>query len=92
MQWRLLNHMRTVCTSLQTDNRTNTSSLNFFTGRMLYLTPNQRCQSTEGTQCKDLNVEHGNTRYKHKQSESRRELDATQSLSVARPAMPITAR
>jgi len=31
----------------QTDNHTNTSSLNF-TGRMLFLTPNQQCQSTEG--------------------------------------------
>jgi len=31
---------------LQTDNHA--SSLNFFTGRMLFLTPNQQCQSTEG--------------------------------------------
>jgi len=29
------------------DNHTNTSSLNF-TGLMLFLTPNQQCQSTEG--------------------------------------------
>jgi len=27
---------------------TNTSSLNFFTGQMLFLTTNQQCQSTEG--------------------------------------------
>jgi len=33
---------------LQTDNHTNTSSLNVFTGRMLFLTPNQQRQSTEG--------------------------------------------
>jgi len=32
-------------TSLQTDNHTNTS---IFTGWMLFLVPNQQCQSTEG--------------------------------------------
>jgi len=37
-----------LCTSLQTDNHTNTSSLNF-SGRMLFLTTNQQCRSTEGT-------------------------------------------
>jgi len=31
-----------------TDNHTNTSSLKFFTSRMLFLTPSQQCQSTEG--------------------------------------------
>jgi len=30
MQWRQLDHMQTVCTSLQTDNHTNTSSLHFY--------------------------------------------------------------
>ena len=30
MQWRQLDHMQTVCTSLQTDNHNNTSSLNFY--------------------------------------------------------------
>jgi len=29
-QWRQLDHMETICTSLQTDNHTNTSSLNFY--------------------------------------------------------------
>jgi len=29
-QWHQLDHMQTVCTSLQTDNHTNTSSLNFY--------------------------------------------------------------
>jgi len=29
MQWHQLDHMQTICTSLQTDNHTNTSSLNF---------------------------------------------------------------
>jgi len=37
----------TICTSLQTDNHTNTSSL-IFKGRMLFLMPNQQHQSTEG--------------------------------------------
>ena len=47
MQWHQLDHMLTICSSIQIDNHTNTSSLNF-TGRMLFLTPNQQCQSTEG--------------------------------------------
>jgi len=29
-QWRQLDHMQTICTLLQTDNHTNTSSLNFY--------------------------------------------------------------
>jgi len=32
--------METICTLLQTDNHTNTSSLDFFTGRMLMPNPN----------------------------------------------------
>jgi len=47
MQWHQLDHMQTICTSLQTDNHTNTSSLNF-TGRMPFLLPNQQSQSNEG--------------------------------------------
>ena len=47
-QWHQLDHMQTICTSIQTDNHANTASLNFFTGRMLFLMPNQLCQSTEG--------------------------------------------
>jgi len=47
MQWHQLDPMQTICTSLQTDNHTSTPSLNF-TGWMLFLTPNQQCQSTEG--------------------------------------------
>ena len=39
--------MQTVCTSLQTDNHANTLSLNFYHA-MLFLMPNQQCQSTEG--------------------------------------------
>ena len=30
MQWHQLDHMKTICTLLQTDNHTNTSSLNFY--------------------------------------------------------------
>ena len=37
-----------ICTSLQTDNHASTSTIQFFTGRMPFLPPNQRCQSTEG--------------------------------------------
>jgi len=48
-EWQLhqLGHMQ-VCTSLQTDNHTNTPPLSFFTGRMPFLPPNQQRQSTEG--------------------------------------------
>ena len=45
-QWHQLDHMQTICTSIQTDNYTNTSSLNF-TDWMLFLTPNQQYQSTD---------------------------------------------
>jgi len=30
MQWHQLDHMQTICTSLQTDNHINTLSLNFY--------------------------------------------------------------
>jgi len=46
--WHQLDHMQTICTSLQTDNHTNTSSQSISTGRMLFLTPNQQRQSIEG--------------------------------------------
>ena len=35
-QWHQLDHMQTICTSLRTDNHTNTSSL-IFTGQILFL-------------------------------------------------------
>jgi len=47
-QWHQLDHMQIICTSIQTDNHASTSSLNFFTDWMLFLTSNQQCQSTEG--------------------------------------------
>ena len=46
-QWRQLDHIQTICSLLQTDNHTNTSSLNFYRP-VARLTPNQQCQSTEG--------------------------------------------
>jgi len=46
-QWHQLDHIQIICTLLQTDNHTSTSSLNL-TGWMLSLTPKQQCQSTEG--------------------------------------------
>jgi len=52
MQCHQLDHMQTVCTSLQTDNHTSWLSVHqhhlIFTGRMLFLMPNQQCQSTYG--------------------------------------------
>jgi len=30
MQWHQLDHMQTICTSVHSDNHTNTSSLNFY--------------------------------------------------------------
>jgi len=36
-----------ICTLLQTDNHASTSSLNFFTGWMLFLMPNRQSQSSE---------------------------------------------
>ena len=46
---RQLDNMQTICTSLQTDNHTNTSSLNFY--RSDALTPNEQCQqNTNGKQ------------------------------------------
>jgi len=49
MQWHQLDHMQTICTSFQTDNHLNISSVNFFKGWMLFLTAKQQCQGTEGT-------------------------------------------
>jgi len=46
---RQLDHMQTIFTLLQTDNYASTSSLKFFTDQMLFLTPSQQHQSTEGS-------------------------------------------
>jgi len=46
-----LDHMQIICTSLHTDNHASTSSFTlitqFFADQMLFLIPNQQCQSTE---------------------------------------------
>jgi len=47
-QWHQLDHMQSIYTLLQTDNHASTSLLNFFFKWMLFLVPNQQCQSTEG--------------------------------------------
>jgi len=46
-QWQQLDRMHIICTLLQIDNHTSTSSLKFFTSWMLFLMPNQQCQSTD---------------------------------------------
>jgi len=48
MQWNQLDLVQTICTLLETDNHTNTSLL-IFIDQMLFLVPNQQCQSTEGS-------------------------------------------
>jgi len=48
IQWHQLGMCKQSATAFETDNHTNTSSLKFITGRMLFLMPNQQCQSTEG--------------------------------------------
>jgi len=45
-QWHQLGYMQ-VCASIQTDNHASTPPHSFFTGRMLFLPPNQQCQSTQ---------------------------------------------
>jgi len=47
-QWHQLDHMQIICTSLPTDKHTGTLSVNFCS-QMLFLMPNQQCQSTEGS-------------------------------------------
>jgi len=55
--WQLhqVDDLQIICTLLQTDNHSSTSSLNISTGRMLFLTPYQQCLSSEG------NTYEGNT-------------------------------
>jgi len=50
--WHQLDNMQTICTSLQTD--TNNSLLILQAEYVLFLTPNQQCQSTEGFHSKML--------------------------------------
>jgi len=46
-QWHQPDHTQIICMPLQTDNHASSSSLKFFTGQMLFLMPNQQCQSTK---------------------------------------------
>ena len=50
MQWHQLDHMQTICTSLQTDNHTNSSSVNVYRPNAL---PDAQptVSSTEGEVC-----------------------------------------
>ena len=48
LQWRQLDHMQIICTSLRQISTPAPHYWIFFTGLMLFLTPNQWCQSTEG--------------------------------------------
>jgi len=48
-QWNQLDHMQIICNSLQSKQKTTPAPHHsIFTGRMLFLTPNQQRQSTEG--------------------------------------------
>jgi len=38
-QWHQQDHMQIICTSFQADNCTSNSTLNFFSGQMLFLMP-----------------------------------------------------
>jgi len=57
MQWHQLGHMQTICASLQTDNYTNTPSLNFLQAEWSSCRPTNNVkalnvfQSTEGIAC-----------------------------------------
>jgi len=53
-QWHQLDHMQIICISLQTDNHASTSSVNYYTGWMFLLTPNQQCQCTDKTCTSEL--------------------------------------
>jgi len=46
--WHLLDHIQIICISLQTDKPRWHLITQFFIGWMLFPTPNQHCQSTEG--------------------------------------------
>jgi len=48
-QWHQLDHMQTICTTLQTGDHASMSALNFFYTPDALLTPNQQRQSTEGS-------------------------------------------
>jgi len=47
-QWHQLDHMQTICTSLQTGKPHQHLMTQIFTGWMHFLMPSEQCQSTEG--------------------------------------------
>ena len=53
-KWQQLDHMQIICTSLQRDNHANTLSL-IFTRQVLFVMPNQQCQSTDALLHSSLN-------------------------------------
>jgi len=54
MQWHQLDHMQTICTSFQTDNHTNTSSLNFY--RPDALSDTQPAEATKALKAHTVNM------------------------------------
>jgi len=51
-QWHQQDHMQTICISLQADNQATSSLIFMGQGRVLFLSSNQQCQSTENnSQC-----------------------------------------
>ena len=51
MQSHQLDHMQTICSSLQTDNHANTSSLNFLQARCSYWCPTDSVKALKAHQC-----------------------------------------
>jgi len=56
-QWHQLDHMQTICTSLQTDNRTNISKLNFYRPDARR-TSSRELEVTSGAAAHNLDEEH----------------------------------
>jgi len=63
-QWHQLGQMQ-VGTSLQADNHASTPSLEFFTGRIPFLPPNQQHQSTEGRSAHSVPIKTRHTTFGH---------------------------
>ena len=54
MLWHQLDRVQTICTSLQRDNHNQHLITQLIAGRMLILTPNEQCQSTDAKIFGDL--------------------------------------
>jgi len=57
-QWHQLDHMQTICTSLQTDNHTNTSLLNFLQAGCSSWRSTNSVKSTEGIIMASRSIKH----------------------------------